>query len=616
MDATELMSALRAAVARRVSPDHRTRAALARLTDPLQVKRSGKILSKLCVGDDELRSLTVGVAATCTAGCFADMLRSRLVAAGLLPAVAVAPYGAFEMSLTCSDKAGIGGVDILCCLLDDGYFRPSDWSPLDLADLEKQIQRRCDDLARLVGGYVARWRKPVVLHTVPLPNSMRNTVLSWRSRAALSHMWNGLNARILGLAEVHPEVAVIDLVSVLADLGAPARDNRMQAYADIPYTAAALCALADEVRRFAQANAGISRKVLALDLDNTLWGGVLDEDGVQGLAVAGLYPGNCYQRLQQTVAQLRQQGVILVLASKNDAEPVRETLARHPDVVLRPDAFSVLAVNWEPKSANLAAAAESLALGTGAFAFMDDSPFEREQMAAWLPGIAVLAADGEPADLVDSLLSDGWFDVVELTDTDQERPGLYKARADRGAFSDAFGSTEEYLAALDLRLTAEPVTTFTVARVAQLAGRTNQFNLTGVRYDAATTSAQSTDPGYLVACFRVADRFGDEGVVGAAWIEREPDVWRVANMVLSCRVLGRGVEFAIASWIVGQARAAGASRVEGRYVPSKRNGAAGDFWCLAGFAAGPGEGVFTLVVTETACQAPAWIALADSELTR
>ncbi len=178
MDTAELMSALRDAVARRMAPDHRTRAALARLADPLQIRRSGRILSKLCATDDELRSLTVGVAATCTVGGFVDMLRSRLVAVGLLPAVAVAPYGAFEMSLTSADKAGIGGVDVLCCLLDDGYFRPPDWSPLDLADLEKQIQRRCDDLAALVGGYVARWRKPVVLHTVPLPHSLRKDRLS------------------------------------------------------------------------------------------------------------------------------------------------------------------------------------------------------------------------------------------------------------------------------------------------------------------------------------------------------------------------------------------------------------------------------------------------------
>lgn len=616
MDTNELMSALRDAVASGTAPGHAARAALARLGDPLQVKRAGKILSDLRVPDGELRPLTVGIAATSTVGGFADMLRGRLVAAGIAPAVTVAPYGSFEMSLAAAETAGIGGADLLFCLLDDGYFLPSRWSPLDLADLEKQVQRRRDDLASLVGDYVARWRKPVVLHTVPLPRDVRDTVLSWRSRAALAQVWHRLNAGILGLAEVHPEVAVIDLVSVLADLGAPSRDNRMHAYADMPYTAAAQCALAGEVRRFAQANAGLSRKVLALDLDNTLWGGTLGEDGAAGLAVAGLYPGGSYQRLQRTAAHLREQGVILVLASKNDDGPVREVLTGHPDVLLRPDAFSAMAVNWEPKSANLAAAADALGLATGAFVFMDDSPFERDEVASALPGVAVVAADGDPADLVDSLVSGGWFDVTDLTDTDRARPRLYKARADRSAFSGGFGSQEDYLAALGLHLTAEPVTSFTAGRAAQLAGRTNQFNLTGVRYDTAETLARSGDPGHLVACFRVADRFGDEGIVGAAWIEREPGTWRVANLVLSCRVLGRGVEVAIASWIVAQARAAGADRVEGRYVPSGRNGVAAGFWRRAGFTAGAGEGVFTLDVTPAACPAPEWITLENSESTR
>lgn len=623
MDTNELMSALRDAVASGVAPGCAARAELARLADPLQVKRSGKILSGLRETSGELRPLTVAVAATCTVGGFADMLRSRLVAAGMAPVIASAPYGSFEMSLTAPETAGIGAADMLFCLLDGDYFLPSEWSPLDLPDLEKHVLRRCDDLAALVGDYVARWRIPVVLHTVPLSPDVRDTVLSWRSRAALAQIWHRLNVRVLGLTEVHAEVAVIDLVSVLADLGAPARDNRMRAYADMPYTAEALCALADEVRRFAQANAGLSRKVLALDLDNTLWGGILGDDGVQGLAVAGLYPGGCYQRLQRTAARLREQGVILVLASKNDDRLVREVLARHPDVVLRPDAFSAMAVNWEPKSVNLAAAAEELSLSTGAFVFMDDSSFEREEVASALPEVGIVAADGDPADLVDSLVSGGWFDVTDLTDADRARARSYKARADRSEFSGSFGSRQDYLAALELRLIAEPVTSFTAGRAAQLAGRTNQFNLTGVRYDTATTLALGDDPGHLVATFQVADRFGDEGIVGAIWIEREPDVWRVANLVLSCRVLGRGVEFAIAAWIVGQARAVGASRVEGRYVPSGRNGVVASFWPQAGFtlSAGQkegqvgGESVFTLALTDTACSFPEWITLANSELT-
>ncbi|MFK8846347.1 hypothetical protein [Streptomyces sp. Ac-502] len=183
----------------------------------------------------------------------------------------------------------------------------------------------------------------------------------------------------------------------------------------------------------------------------------------------------------------------------------------------------------------------------------------------------------------------GWFDVPELTGTDRKRPELYRARSLRSDFSGGFASAEDYLKALDLRVAVEPVTRFTATRVAQLAARTNQFNLTGVRFDEAATVAMLTDPAYLVVSVSVRDRFGDEGVVGAAWVEKAADAWHVRNLVLSCRVLGRGVEFAVAGRLARQAREAAVPRLTGAFVPSAKNAVAAAFWEKAGFVPA-GEG--------------------------
>ena len=610
-----LLDLLRAAVRDGRAPEPAIRGALAGVDDPVLMRKAGTVLAGLPPDTTGLPTMRIAVLATFTVGPFEQLLRAAMVGAGALPAIATAGYRALDLTLATGgfgDPFGDGGdPDLVACLLDESYFLPGDWNAVDAAGLAASIEQRFGDLRGLVVSSLRRSAATMVLHTVPLPAEVLDTHLSLRARAAVARAWHELNAALLGLAAQHRQVVVVDLAGALADGPYPARDHRLHRYADMPYTDGALLVLANEIRRVAQARAGLSRKVLALDLDNTLWGGVLGEAGAHGVQLGGLYPGNCYQQLQRTVARLREQGVILVLTSKNDASLVAKALAQHPEALLRPDAFSVTAVNWSAKAENLRAAAASLGLPTQAFVFMDDSAFERGHVGEELPEVAVVAADGDPAYLVRSLLRHGWFDVLELTETDLRRPALYRSRALREDFSTGFGSSQDYLRALRVEVVAERVTGFGVARVAQLAARTNQFNLTGRRYDEAATAAMSTDPDHLVASFSVSDRFGDEGVVGALWVDRGGQVWRVLNAVLSCRVLGRGIELAMVAWLAGKAMAANATALRGEYVRSAKNGVAGGFWEGAGFTATGSAGVFELDLNGTPYLAPEWIRLLE-----
>ena len=681
-DGRALLESLRAAVRGGTAPPPRVRRALAGTGDAMLVRRAGKILAGLRTADGGLRPASIAVLATCTVGPLADILRATLVGAGVLPAIELAGYRTFDLTLagaafgggtnpaavelgnntgpthrknpdgvdlgntspahhTNPDAVELGddtgpadgkkpdgvelgdntgpadgnGTDLVACLLDESYFLPPEWSPAagptDAGAFAEHLRRRLADLSGLLAAGLRRTTATVVMHTVPLPAEVLDSHLSVRARAAVARAWHELNAGLLGLAAEHRQVVVVDLVTELAAGPFPARDRRLHRFADLPYTDGALLTLARLVSRVAQAMAGLSRKVLALDLDNTLWGGVLGEVGGHGVQLGGLYPGNCYRQLQRAVRRLGEQGVVLVLASKNDAELVTATLTEHPEALLRPDAFAVTAVNWSPKAENLRQAAEGLGLAPQSFVFMDDSAFERGHVGAELPEVALVAADGDPANLEHELLRAGWFDVMELTDTDRRRPALYRSRALRGDFASGFGSSRDYLLALDIEVLAEPVTAYTVARVAQLAARTNQFNLTGIRFDEASTAAMSTDPDHLVASFAVSDRFGDEGIVGAAWVRRDGGVWQVRNAVLSCRVLGRGVELAMAGWLAARAAADGAVTLQGRYVPSARNAVAADFWARAGFAATAQDGVFVLDLTGTPYRAPEWIRLRE-----
>ncbi|WCD98275.1 HAD-IIIC family phosphatase [Streptomyces sp. HUAS 31] len=607
-------AALRAAVRERRMPGHRTRRALLESGDPALARQAGRILKDLAVDGERPREVDVAVLATCTVGPFEPLLRAQLVGAGLLPALRSADYGTFGMALATGSFTRDGDPGLVAVLLDAGYFLPGDLGAAEPDVLAKYVDARLEELRGLLTGALKHTAATVVVHTVPLPAQVRNGIISVRARAQVARSWYRLNAGLLALAEEHDQVVAVDLVGELAEAPVQACDVRLHRYGDLPYSDDALLLLARLVRRVAQARAGLSRKVLALDLDNTLWGGVLGEAGPQGVQVGGLYPGNCYSELQRTVAGLREQGVVLVLASKNDRDQVEKVLAEHPDVLLRPEAFSARMVDWSAKAGNLRRAAEALSLSTESFVFMDDSDFERAQVGDELPEVAVVSAAGDPAHLVDSLLRHGWFDVMALTDTDRKRPELYRNRALRGDFSSGFDSSEDFLRALDLKVEVTPATEYTVGRIAQLAARTNQFNLTGIRYDEAATRRMSEDAGQLVLSVSVADRFGDEGIVGALWVERTPDVWRVLNLVLSCRVLSRGVERAAVGRLADLAARAGARSVEGHYRPSDRNGVAAYFWTGAGFtpAASPQETetqVFTLDAATAKEIAPEWIAL-------
>jgi FkbH-like protein len=521
-----------------------------------------------------------------------------------------ADYGTFELSLATGHFGRAAEPDVAVLLLDEGFFLPRDWNPADIDAVAEQVKARLGELRGLLTAQLSAGSATVFLHTVPLPREVSDTVLAWRSRAQLARVWHELNADLLALADEHRNVVVADLVGLLADAPVRARDERLHRYGDLPYTDGALLLLAQQVRRVVQARAGRSRKVLALDLDNTLWGGVLGEVGAAGVELGGLYPGNCYLALQRTARRLREQGVILVLASKNDAVAVDAALAGHPEAALRRDDFSVRAVNWSAKAGNLRAAADRLALSAGSFVFMDDSPFELGEVALALPEVALVSAAGEPAHLARSLLRHGWFDSLALTTTDRERPQLYRDRAQRDEYASGFSTPHDYLRALAIELEIAPVTEFSVPRVAQLAARTNQYNLTGIRFDEAQTAELAARDDRLVCSFSVEDRFGSEGIVGAFWAARDADEWRVLNFVMSCRVLGREIELAVVGRLARQAREAGARTLRAEFVPSAANSVAADLWTRAGFT-DEGGGRYALDLTGAPATLPDWISLRE-----
>ncbi|MCN9242393.1 HAD-IIIC family phosphatase [Streptomyces sp. RY43-2] len=474
------------------------------------------------------------------------------------------------------------GTELALCVLDAQIVfdeLPLPWGPEDVA---RTAAAKLGLLDALATRYDEHGAGTLVLNTLPLLPQHTNQLLDHRSRTELSIAWREFNAKLLRLALAHPRLHVIDLEPLVAE-GGPVRDARLAAYATVHLGEDVLARYARQAAHLLRTSRGNAKKVLVLDLDNTLWDGILGDDGPDGIAAATTYRGEAFGRFQRVVKQIGSQGVLLAVCSKNDPEPVLDVLRTHPDMTLRDADFVRISAGWEPKDGAIRDIAARLDLATDSFVFVDDSPFERGLVASSLPEIALIGIDEEPALHIDRLLADGWFDVRELTTEDRGRAAQYRQEADRQDLQRATGSMEEYLRALDVRVEVAPVRDHEVARVAQMTLRTNQFNLTTRRLQPPDVRERLDTPGHLVLAVRSRDRFGDNGVVGALFAHREDTSLRIDNMVLSCRVFARGIEQAALAALLEHALDSGAAEVRASYRPTAKNHKVRDFYPSLGF---------------------------------
>lgn len=359
------------------------------------------------------------------------------------------------------------------------------------------------------------------------------------------------------------------------------------------------------------------RKVLCTDLDNTLWGGVLGEDGPEGIATGTAFPGNCYLEYQKHLKQLSARGILLAAVSKNNEADVHEAFQlRAADLALTLDDFVATKISWNEKSAALRALAKELSLGLDSFVFVDDNPVECAAVRQELPEVAVIEAPvPEPWKLVEILSESALFDAAIVTDDDIMRLKEYKAQAQRAEVANAAGSRDEFLATLDIVCTFLSASEAPLARSVQLLAKTNQFNLTTRRHSAADVDDFASSPGGQAIAVRVRDRFGDAGVVGLALARNQEDSCYIDSLLLSCRVIGRGIETALLAHIAERARSLGAKRLLGEFIPSKKNAPCADFYTEHGFTQLPpspeiGDSIFyEFDLTIKTLPTPTWITL-------
>jgi FkbH-like protein len=343
--------------------------------------------------------------------------------------------------------------------------------------------------------------------------------------------------------------------------------------AKLPFSADYVPLYADHVCRLIGALKGKSRRVLVLDLDNTLWGGVIGDDGLGGIVLGqGDGTGEAFHSVQRLALDLRERGIVLAVSSKNADAVAREVFRSHPEMLLREEHIAVFQANWDDKATNIKAISDQLSLGLDAMVFLDDNPVERGLVRRFLPQVAVPELPEDPALYARTLSAAGYFEAVTFSEEDRSRADFYQGNSRRAALGQQVGDVTDYLAALDMEIDFRSFDATNRARIAQLINKSNQFNLTTRRYTEAEVQQLQNDPDVFTLQVRLKDRFGDNGMISVV-ICRPLDkaTWAIDSWLMSCRVLGRGVERMVLRHIVEMARAKGVSRLVGDYIPTPRN---------------------------------------------
>lgn len=327
------------------------------------------------------------------------------------------------------------------------------------------------------------------------------------------------------------------------------------------------------------------KKCLVLDLDNTLWGGVLGEEGVEGIKIGGDYPGKAFTYWQQALMNLKNTGVMLAVCSKNNEQDVFEVWGKNPYLILRKDDFVAWRINWQDKARNIQELAAELNIGLDSMVFLDDNPTERELIKQLLPMVEVPEFPAKPYQLMDFFhrLVEDYFRVYSVTNEDLKKTEQYKANAQRAAELTKFSDFDDYLRSLDIKIDVLPLDLFNLPRVAQMTQKTNQFNLTTHRYTENDIQQMAND-GALIYTISVSDRFGDNGITGEIILRPNgKDRMIIDTFLLSCRILGKEIEFAFLDTILNLIANKGVKMVEACYIRTAKNCQVADFFERAGF---------------------------------
>ena len=467
--------------------------------------------------------------------------------------------------------------------LGELYFDPYS---IDVKSRTKFIHNKFEELINLIEYFLENSNSKLILNNLFIPTYSSYGILEKKIDYGLQEMIMDFNKKVSDYFKNNSSVYVYDFNSFVTRIGEnQIFDYRQYFLGDVQISLRYIPHLANDLLGYIKPILGINKKCIVLDLDNTLWGGIIGEDGISGIKLGSIEPiGKAFVEFQKYLLALHNRGIILAINSKNNLDDAMEVFQNHPDMILKEKHFASLKINWNDKVLNLKEISQEINIGLDSMVFFDDDPVNRDFVRTLLPEILTVELSDDPSLYISKLIELNEFNVLKITNEDKQRGKMYQQQRKRIELKDDLNNFHDYLKKLNVKIHVKEANEFSIPRISQLTLKTNQFNLTTKRYQEKDIKTFSNDKNKLVISASVEDKFGDNGITGAVIIQKlSSQEWLIDTFLLSCRIMGREIENSILNFIVEEAKNGNVKKLIAEYIPTKKNKPAESFLSDYGF---------------------------------
>lgn len=467
-------------------------------------------------------------------------------------------------------------------ILGDIFHHPYSFS---ISEKKEFVEKKINEIKNLVRTFTNKTKSKLVITNFNVPTYSPYGIFETKTEYGFHRLIQEINHLLIDSFVDSDTVFVYDFNVFVSKYGEKnIFDDKQFLFGDMKISLDYIPYLANDLLSYVIGYLGISKKCIVLDLDNTLWGGVVGEDGFNGINLGPEPPGNAYLEFQRILLSLHQRGIILAINSKNNYDDAIKVIREHPYMLLKEDHFAALKINWSDKVTNMKDIIRDLNIGLDSVVFVDDDPVNREYMKINLPSILTVDLPKDPSHYSETIKNMNEFSVLNITNEDTQRGKMYLQQRMRSELEQSISNLDTFLKQLDLKVIIKNADEFTIPRISQLTLKTNQFNLTTKRYQETDIRKFSHDKKFLVGCVKVEDKFGDNGITGVFIINKEnPKEWLIDTLLLSCRVMGREIEKGMLGYIIQKAKEDHVETIAAKFIPTQKNKPIEDFLPCCGF---------------------------------
>ena len=536
------------------------------------------------------KKLRVAFLASSTINGFEETMRVKCFQKGIDCITYVADYNQYNQEILNQDS-GLYKFkpDITFLILDTRHILGEyffSWYSVPYDDRQKVIDMKISEIENICDAFTKNSNSNLVVTSLQIPNYSPYGIDDENITVSLKKVIYEINTKLFQYQKKLGKIFIYDFNEFVRKFG----DNNIFDYkqffsGDIKISTEYIPKFVSEFMGYVYAVTGITKKCIVLDLDNTLWGGIIGEDGFDNIKLGDNPVGRSFVEFQKRLLALNQRGIILAINSKNNFDDAIEVIKKHPNMILRENNFACVKINWDNKVTNLHKIAEELNIGLDSMVFFDDEPINQEYVRESLPGVLVIDLPKDSSQYAQIITEMKEFDILKITEEDTKRSDMYLGQKKRKELENKVGDFNEFLKQMNIEVSVQKANSFSIPRISQLTLKTNQFNLTTKRYQEEEISKFSSSDDKIVECVQVNDKFGDNGITGTYIIEKKNnEEWIIDTFLLSCRIMGRGVEEMMMNQIIEKARLSGIKKIKGEFIPTAKNKPAENFYEDLGFS--------------------------------